>query len=84
MDIIERKVRFKEIRRVMEDCEDFAMVDANELRMFFLVVVVIVVENNELRMLIAYFNSLYACLFIIGMSALFICLYIDLSHAEVC
>jgi len=30
-DIIER--RFKEIRRVMENVEDFAMVDANEQRM---------------------------------------------------
>jgi len=35
-DIIERKVRFKEIRRVMENVEDFSMVDANELRMLLL------------------------------------------------
>jgi len=35
-------------------------------------------------MLIAYFNSLYTCLFIIGVAALFICIYIDLSKAEVC
>jgi hypothetical protein len=41
-DIIERKVRFKEMRIVEHD-ENFAMVDVNELRMFF-----VVVEDNEL------------------------------------
>jgi len=69
---MERKVRLKEMRIVKHD-EDFAMIDVSELRMYFLVV--IVVKDNELRMLIAYFNSLYPCLFIIGVAASFICLY---------
>jgi hypothetical protein len=79
-DITARKVRLKEMRIVEHD-EDLAMVDTNELRMFFWL---LLFEDNELRMLIAYFNSLYACLFIIGVAALFICIYIDLSQAEVC
>jgi len=58
---MERKVRLKEIRRVMEDGEDFAMIDVYELTIIML-------------MLTTMNSDPIGGLFIIGVAASFICI----------